>query len=145
MKGFNAFVQLFMPKDKVFYSLFEEVADSVARMGDLLKEVVSGVYPTQVINQLDPLMPIAMVKVLGVPQEATSQDLHNALVHYGSIWSVRLIPTASGAGSVGYVVFHTKLAGKAATDAGYSFLGKEQVRIIHPTVTKEIEGSSTHF
>src|ERR1700730_3142354 len=41
MKGFNAFVQLFMPKDKVFYSLFEEVADSVARMGVLLKEVVN--------------------------------------------------------------------------------------------------------
>ena len=41
MKGFNAFVQWFMPKDKVFYSLFEEVADSVARMGELLKEVVS--------------------------------------------------------------------------------------------------------
>ena len=40
MRGFNAFVQLFMPKDKVFYSLFEEVADGVARMGELLKEVV---------------------------------------------------------------------------------------------------------
>ena len=41
MKGFNWFVQLFMPKDKVFYSLFEEVADSVAKMGSLLKEVVA--------------------------------------------------------------------------------------------------------
>jgi predicted phosphate transport protein (TIGR00153 family) len=41
MKGFNSFVQLFMPKDKVFYSLFEEVADSVARMGALLKAIVS--------------------------------------------------------------------------------------------------------
>jgi uncharacterized protein (DUF58 family) len=41
MKGFNAFVQLFMPKDKVFYSLFEEVADSVAKMGGLLKAVVA--------------------------------------------------------------------------------------------------------
>src|ERR1700744_3306498 len=41
MKGFNAFVQLFLPKDKVFYSLFEEVADSLAKMGSLLKEVVS--------------------------------------------------------------------------------------------------------
>ena len=30
-----------MPKDKVFYSLFEEVADSVAKMGSLLKAVVS--------------------------------------------------------------------------------------------------------
>lgn len=41
MRGFNAIVQLFMPKDKVFHSLFEEVADGVARMGELLKEVVS--------------------------------------------------------------------------------------------------------
>jgi predicted phosphate transport protein (TIGR00153 family) len=40
MKGFNAFVQLFIPKDKVFYSLFEEVADSVARMGELLHQLV---------------------------------------------------------------------------------------------------------
>jgi uncharacterized protein len=30
-----------MPKDKVFYSLFEEVADSVEKMGSLLKEMVS--------------------------------------------------------------------------------------------------------
>ena len=41
MKGFNSFVQLFMPKDKVFYSLFEEVADNVGKMGSLLKAVVS--------------------------------------------------------------------------------------------------------
>ena len=41
MRGFNAIVQKFIPKDKVFYSLFEEVADSVARMGELLKELVS--------------------------------------------------------------------------------------------------------
>lgn len=41
MKGFNAFIQRLIPKDKVFYSLFEEVADSVARMGSLLMAVVS--------------------------------------------------------------------------------------------------------
>ena len=29
-----------MPKDKIFYSLFEEVADGVAKMGKLLKNVV---------------------------------------------------------------------------------------------------------
>jgi uncharacterized protein Yka (UPF0111/DUF47 family) len=40
MGGFNSIVQLFMPRDKVFYSLFEEVADSVAKMGNLMKEVV---------------------------------------------------------------------------------------------------------
>src|ERR1700733_13595775 len=40
MGGFDSIVQLFMPKDKVFYSLFEEVADSVEKMGRLLKEMV---------------------------------------------------------------------------------------------------------
>src|SRR5579872_706323 len=41
MRGIQTFVQFLMPKDKVFYSLFEEVADSVAKMGSLLKAVVS--------------------------------------------------------------------------------------------------------
>ncbi len=31
----------FTPKDRVFYSLFEEVADSVGRMGRLMKEFVA--------------------------------------------------------------------------------------------------------
>ena len=39
--GFNALMKLFLPKEKVFYSLFEEVAENVDRMGKLLKEVVN--------------------------------------------------------------------------------------------------------
>ena len=39
--GFNSIIQLFTPKDRVFYSLFEEVADGVERMGKLIKEVVA--------------------------------------------------------------------------------------------------------
>jgi uncharacterized protein Yka (UPF0111/DUF47 family) len=39
--GFNSIVQLFTPKDRVFYSLFEEVAEGVGRMGKLIKEVVA--------------------------------------------------------------------------------------------------------
>jgi uncharacterized protein Yka (UPF0111/DUF47 family) len=39
--GFNSIIQLFTPKDRVFYSLFEEVAEGVGRMGKLIKEVVS--------------------------------------------------------------------------------------------------------
>jgi uncharacterized protein len=39
--AFQSFLQLFTPKDRVFYSLFEQVADSVARMGKLMKEVVA--------------------------------------------------------------------------------------------------------
>ncbi len=34
-------MQIFMPKDRVFYSLFEEVAEGVAIMGRLMKEVVA--------------------------------------------------------------------------------------------------------
>jgi predicted phosphate transport protein (TIGR00153 family) len=39
--GFNSIVQLFTPKDRVFYSLFEEVADGVGKMGELMKAVVA--------------------------------------------------------------------------------------------------------
>jgi uncharacterized protein Yka (UPF0111/DUF47 family) len=39
--GLNSLMKIFMPKDKVFYSLFEEVANTVAEMGKLMKEVVA--------------------------------------------------------------------------------------------------------
>lgn len=38
---FNTIIQFFTPKDKVFYSLFEDVAQNVAAMGKLMKDVVS--------------------------------------------------------------------------------------------------------
>ena len=34
-------MKIFMPKDRVFYSLFEEVAGNVQKMGSTLKQVVS--------------------------------------------------------------------------------------------------------
>ena len=37
----NSFLKIFMPKDRVFYSLFEEVAATVAQMGKLMKDVVA--------------------------------------------------------------------------------------------------------
>lgn len=39
--GLNSIMKIFMPKDKIFYSLFEEVAMTVAHMGKLMKEFVS--------------------------------------------------------------------------------------------------------
>jgi uncharacterized protein len=36
----NNFLKIFMPKNTVFYDLFEKCADNVARMGTLLKNVV---------------------------------------------------------------------------------------------------------
>src|SRR5215467_14182169 len=41
----NNIMKIFMPKDRIFYSLFEEVADGVAKMGKLLKEVVAEPNP----------------------------------------------------------------------------------------------------
>jgi uncharacterized protein Yka (UPF0111/DUF47 family) len=38
---FNSIIQFFTPKDKIFYSLFEEVAINIAEMGKLMKEVVA--------------------------------------------------------------------------------------------------------
>jgi uncharacterized protein len=37
---FNSILKVFLPKDRVFYGLFEEVSDKVNKMADLLKEVV---------------------------------------------------------------------------------------------------------
>lgn len=39
--GLNSIMKFFAPKDRIFYSLFEEVADTVAKMGKLLKDMVS--------------------------------------------------------------------------------------------------------
>jgi len=39
--GLNSFLKIFTPKNKVFYELFEKVADNVAQMGTLMKGVVS--------------------------------------------------------------------------------------------------------
>ncbi|HEY8387660.1 MAG TPA: DUF47 family protein [Parasegetibacter sp.] len=38
--GINTIMKFFMPKDRVFYSLFEKVADNVANMGSILKDLV---------------------------------------------------------------------------------------------------------
>lgn len=37
----NSFLKIFMPKNKVFYELFEKVADNAARMGSLLRDIVA--------------------------------------------------------------------------------------------------------
>jgi len=39
--GLNAFLKIFMPKNRVFFELFEQVADNVATMGSIMKQVVA--------------------------------------------------------------------------------------------------------
>ena len=38
--GVNSFGRIFMPKNKIFYELFEEVASTVQDMGHLIRQVV---------------------------------------------------------------------------------------------------------
>jgi len=37
----NSFLKIFMPKNKVFYELFEKVANNAAKMGSLLRDIVA--------------------------------------------------------------------------------------------------------
>jgi uncharacterized protein len=39
--GLNSFLKIFMPKNRVFFELFEQVADNVAKMGTIMKDVVA--------------------------------------------------------------------------------------------------------
>ncbi len=41
MAGLNSILKIFLPKDRVFYQLFENVADVLVKMGEKLKEVVN--------------------------------------------------------------------------------------------------------
>ena len=40
MSKANSFLRIFMPKNRIFYDLFEKAADNVAKMGTLLRNVV---------------------------------------------------------------------------------------------------------
>jgi hypothetical protein len=37
----NSFLKIFMPKNRIFFELFEKVADNVAKMGSILKDIVA--------------------------------------------------------------------------------------------------------
>jgi uncharacterized protein Yka (UPF0111/DUF47 family) len=56
--GMNAFGRLFMPKNTVFYNLFENVADTVLQMGQGLKQLVNEPDPdkrAQLTSRLEDL------------------------------------------------------------------------------------------
>ena len=39
--GLNSIMKIFLPKDRVFFQLFEDVAEHVYQMGGKLKEMVN--------------------------------------------------------------------------------------------------------
>ena len=54
----NSFLKIFMPKNRVFYELFESVADNAAKMGTLLRNVVAEAdfdKRAAIINQIEDL------------------------------------------------------------------------------------------
>lgn len=58
MSAFNNIMKLFLPKDRVFYTLFEEVSVTVVEMGQLLKKLVnepSFELREQLISQIEDL------------------------------------------------------------------------------------------
>lgn len=58
MAGLNSFLKIFMPKNRVFYELFEKVAENVSKMGSQLKDVVAEPdfdKRAAIINQIEDL------------------------------------------------------------------------------------------
>ena len=56
--GLNSFLKIFMPKNRIFYELFEKVANNVAKMGTLLKDIIEEPDFDKrgaIINQLEDL------------------------------------------------------------------------------------------
>jgi len=41
MAGLNSFLKIFMPKNRIFFELFEKVADNGATMGSILRDIVA--------------------------------------------------------------------------------------------------------
>jgi RNA recognition motif. (a.k.a. RRM, RBD, or RNP domain) len=130
-------------KDQVDDDVFEvEFATEAFLEKALMKEIAPGIFPVRVVPTPDPAAPTSTVKVLGVPPEASTQSLREAMVHHGTVQSVRLTPTKSGIGFVGYVTYQSSASGKEALEARYGFHGKERICIVHPAVTKEMESAT---
>ena len=53
--GLGSFVKIFMPKDRVFYGLFEEVTSTLTEMGDIFKHAVSEADPDKRLSYLKQL------------------------------------------------------------------------------------------
>ena len=81
MAGLNSIMQIFVPKNKVFYDLFEKVATNSALMGNKLRTLVSEPdfdKRTAIINQIEDL------------EHANDELTHIFLPNWEEILSLRL-------------------------------------------------------
>lgn len=73
--GFSSFVKMFMPKDKVFYNLFEEVANNLTQMSDLFSKA---------INEKDPSQRLVLLKGLEEWEHKNDVITHKIFIELGS-------------------------------------------------------------
>ena len=73
--GLSSFVKLFMPKDRVFYGLFEEVAANLTEMSDVF---------VQAINEKDITKRNTLLKKLEEYEHRNDEVTHKTFVELGS-------------------------------------------------------------
>lgn len=72
--AFGSFVKLFMPKDKVFYNLFEEVTATLIKMGDVL---------VAALNEEDISLRTPMLKSLEDLEHKNDEVTHKLFIELG--------------------------------------------------------------
>ncbi|MDF2381553.1 DUF47 domain-containing protein [Nostoc ellipsosporum NOK] len=72
--GLNSFLKIFMPKNRVFFELFEQVADNVAKMGVVMKDVVA---------ETDFDKRAALIKVIEDLEHANDELTHSVFTELG--------------------------------------------------------------
>ena len=74
MAGLQSFLKIFMPKNRIFYELFEKVADNVSKMGSQLKDVVA---------EPDFDKRAALITQIEDPEHANDELTHNLFTELG--------------------------------------------------------------
>jgi predicted phosphate transport protein (TIGR00153 family) len=73
--GLGSFVKIFMPKDKIFYSLFEQVTTTLVEMGETF---------SRALNETDPEKRTAMLKSLEDLEHRNDETTHRIFIELGS-------------------------------------------------------------
>jgi len=72
--SFNSILKLFLPKDKIFFSLFENVAENVLKMGTKLNELV---------NETDPEKRVLITKEISNLEHVNDDYTHRIFTELG--------------------------------------------------------------
>lgn len=73
--SFSSIIKIFLPKDKVFFSLFEEVATTLVQMGDTFKNA---------LNEKDLVKRDALLKSLEELEHKNDETTHRIFIELGS-------------------------------------------------------------